>query len=98
MVKKAAAVLVAPPAFAEIGVTDMAVCANVRVVDAKTGEQIERVRRYDVDAGQVSRFEVKDGNLVRDGDSYKLIDEDREIRVEWINPPTAEPTVKEEQV
>ncbi|WP_294354038.1 hypothetical protein [uncultured Sphingomonas sp.] len=97
MVKKATAALVAPPAFAEIGVTDMAVCANVRVVDAKTGETIERVRRYDVDAGQVSRFEVKDGNLVREGDSYKLIDEDREIRVEWINPPSDEPVVDEEQ-
>lgn len=97
MVKKAAAALVAPPTFAEIGVTDMAVIANVCVVDAKTGETIERVRRYDVDAGQVSRFEVKDGNLVREGDSYKLIDEAREIRVEWINPPVAEPAADEDQ-
>lgn len=97
MVKKAAAVLVAPPTFAEIGVTDMAVYANVRVVDAKTGETIERVRRYDVDAGQVSRFGVEDGNLVREGDDYKLIDEAREIRVEWIDPPAVEPVPDEEQ-
>lgn len=97
MVKKAAAMLIAPPTFAEIGVTDMAVCANVRVVDAKTGETIERVRRYDVDAGQVSRFEVEDGNLVREGDDYKLIDEARAIRVEWIDPPAAEPVPDEEQ-
>lgn len=87
MKKQIAAAVAAAPTHAVVGVTAKEVTDNLRVVDAKTGEEIARVIEADSDAGKVRRFDVKDGNLVREGDHFKLIEEDREIRIEWTNPP-----------
>lgn len=68
--------------------TDDETLRNVRVVDAATGEAIERVISADADAGKVSRYAIDaDGNLVRENDTYQIVDEDRAIAIEWIVPP-----------
>lgn len=61
---------------------------NVRVVDAASGDVIERVISADADAGKVSHYAIDaDGNLVRENDTYQIVDEDRSIAIEWIVPP-----------
>lgn len=61
---------------------------NVRIVDAATGNAIERVISADADAAKVSRYAIDaDGNLVRENDKYQIVDEDRAIEIEWIVPP-----------
>lgn len=72
------------------------ILANLRVVDAGTGETIDRVLEADVAAGKLARHEVKDGNLVREGDAFKIIEEERAIRIEWIVPPSVTIAADEE--
>lgn len=87
MKKPTPVALVAAPTIIVAGALPNAVAANLRVVDAGTGETIERVLDADSDAGTVRRYAVKDGNLVREGDSFKVVDEKRDIRIDWIDPP-----------
>ncbi len=77
----------AAPTLIVAGGLPNAVAANLRVLDAGTGDTIDRVLDADSDVGTVRRFAVKDGNLVREGDSFKVVDERRDIRIEWIDPP-----------
>ncbi|MBD8548004.1 hypothetical protein [Sphingomonas sp. CFBP 8760] len=58
----------------------------LQVVDANTGEPVSGVIAADAIAGTVRRFEVENGNLVRDGDTFVIVDERRDIRIEWIVP------------
>ena len=90
----------APPAPTAIvgGALPNDVLANLRVLDAETGLPIERVLDADAAAGTVRRYEVVDGNLVREGDSYKIVDEQRAIRIEWISAPTAPADPADEKV
>lgn len=62
---------------------------NVAVFDRGTGEQIEKVIFADAASGKVVRYAVEDGNLVRDGDDFARIEEDRAICIEWIEAPIA---------
>ncbi len=87
MKKTNIAALAAAPTMIVAGGLPNAVAANLRVVDAGTGETIDRVLDADSDAGTVRRYAVEDGNLVREGDSFKVVDEKRKIRIEWIEPP-----------
>ncbi|KKW92249.1 hypothetical protein [Sphingobium chungbukense] len=64
--------------------------ARVKVVDADSGEPIEKVIAADVAAGQVTRFAVENGNLVRKNDRFVTITEDRSIRFEWAEGVPAE--------
>lgn len=82
--------LVAAPTMIVAGGLPNDIAANLRVVDAGTGETIERVLDADADAGTLRRHKVVDGNLVREGDSFKIVDEKRAIRIEWIEQPTEE--------
>ncbi|MBJ7441516.1 MAG: hypothetical protein JHD35_21210 [Sphingopyxis sp.] len=72
-----------PPTYAKIGVTPMAVCERLRVVDAETGDLIAKVIEADAETGRVVRYAVEGGNLVREGDRMKVIEEERKIRIEW---------------
>lgn len=63
--------------------------AKVRVVDAETGRAIDKVISADVDAGTVRRYAVEHGNLVRQGDHFKVLEEERAIRIEWIEAAAA---------
>lgn len=73
----------APPCQARIGVTPPAICERLRIVDAETGDQIEKVIEADAETGRVVRYAVEGGNLVREGDRMKVIEEERKIRIEW---------------
>ncbi|CCW20163.1 hypothetical protein EBBID32_45340 [Sphingobium indicum BiD32] len=73
----------APPSYAKIGVTPMAVCDRLRIIDAETGDLIEKVIEADADKGLVVRYLVEDGALVRDDNRFKTIEETRAIRIEW---------------
>lgn len=73
----------APPSYVKLGVTPSAVLNRVRVVDAETGALIDKVIEADADAGKVVRYAVESGALVRDGDRYQTIEEERPIRIEW---------------
>lgn len=64
---------------------------GIRVIDAATGEPIARVIEADAQAGTLSRYALKDGNLVREGDRFLVLAEEREIRFEWIAPAADEP-------
>lgn len=79
--------MIATPTSVAFGTTPNEILANVRIVDAGTGEPIDRVISADSDAGKVSRYAIEDGNLVREGNAFKTVDEDRKIRIEWIDPP-----------
>jgi len=74
----------------KVGVTPPDVLANIRVVDAKTGETIEQILEADVASSTVSRYAVEAGNFVRVDNAFQIIDEDREIRLEAIETPAAE--------
>ncbi|MBM3929148.1 MAG: hypothetical protein FJ335_11945 [Sphingomonadales bacterium] len=63
----------------------------VRVIDAKTREEITHVIAADASAGKVTRYAVHDGNLVRDGDALKVIEEDRAIVIEATAPAGVDP-------
>ncbi len=89
MKKTKAVALGAAPTLIVAGGMPNDVAANLRVVDAGTGETIECVLDADAGTGTVRRYAVEDGNLVREGDSFKVVDEIRAIRIEWIDPPTA---------
>lgn len=73
----------APPTYAKIGVTPMDLCARLCVVDADTGELIAKVIEANAETGHVVRYAVEGGNLVREGDRMKVIEEERKIRIEW---------------
>lgn len=84
-------VVPAPPQIIDNRTSPLDLVRNVRVVDTATGDEIAKVIAADADAGRISRFDVDpDGNLVRENDTYKIIDEDRVIRLEWIVPPEAD--------
>lgn len=85
----AAAALVAAPTIVSAA-TPAEIATNVRVVDAGSGETIARVIEANADAGTVRRFAVEDGNLVRKDDEIVVIEEERAIRIEWIEPPVPE--------
>lgn len=70
-----------PPTYAKIGVTPM--CERLRVIDAETGDLIAKVIEADAETGRVVRYAVEGGNLVREGDRMKVIEEERKIRIEW---------------
>lgn len=72
-----------PPTYVKIGVTPAAICGRVRVIDAETGEVIKKVIEADAEAGKIVRFAIEGGALVRDGDHFQTIEEERQIRIEW---------------
>tara|TARA_B100000749_G_scaffold236133_1_gene194183 strand:- start:10 stop:309 length:300 start_codon:yes stop_codon:yes gene_type:complete len=72
------------PSSVEIGVTAVDVLAEIRVVDVETGERIDKVIFADADAGKVCRYAVENGALVLEQDQFKVIEEDRPIRIEWL--------------
>lgn len=72
-----------PPSYAKIGVTPMAICDRLRIIDAETGDLIEKVIEADADKGLVVRYLVEDGALVRDDNRFKTVEEVRAIRIEW---------------
>ncbi len=89
MAKQFSAALVAAVTAIAAGETSDEVLRNIRVVDAATGEEIIRVISADTVAGTVTRFVVEDGNLVREGNAFATVTEERAIRIEWIVPPEA---------
>jgi hypothetical protein len=65
-------------------VEDHDILRRLQVVDTATGEPIKGVIAADAIAGTVRRFEVENGNLVLNGDSFVIVDEERDIRIEVI--------------
>lgn len=74
----------APPSRVELGTDPLDLLARIRVVDAATGERIDKVIIADAEAGKVRRYELIDGGLVIENDRPKIIEEDRAIRIEWL--------------
>jgi biotin carboxyl carrier protein len=70
------------PAVTTIPTAVTSATPGVRVVDAASGEAIEKVISADSAAGTVTRFAVEDGNLVRENDAFVIVTEDRAIRIE----------------
>lgn len=70
------------PAHVKLGVTPE--WDRVRVIDAETNKQISYVLEADSGKGLVRRFAVEHGNFVREGSNFKIIEEDRKVRLEWI--------------
>lgn len=89
MAKQFPSALIAAVTAIAAGETSDDVLRNIRVVDAATGEEIIRVISADAVAGTVTRFLVEDGNLVREGNAFATVTEERAIRIEWIVPPEA---------
>jgi hypothetical protein len=58
--------------------------ASLRVLDAETGKPIAHVLEADTEKGFVRRFAVEHGDFVREGSNFKVIEEDRKVRLEWI--------------
>jgi|EndMetStandDraft_7_1072992.scaffolds.fasta_scaffold22848_5 hypothetical protein len=73
----------AAPTHVKLHVTPAAIIGKVRVIDADSGELIANVIEADAEAGKLERYVVEGGALVRDGDRFKTIAEDRAIRIEW---------------
>lgn len=95
MKKPSPAAVAAPPKVVDVKTSPLDLVRNVRVVDTATGEAIAKVISADADAGKLTRFDVDgEGNLVREKDTFKVIEEDRAIRIDWIDPPT---TTEEER-
>ena len=69
------------PTYAKIGVTPG--WTDLRVVDAETGKAVSKVIEANAQEGWLVRFETKSGNLVRVGDDFSTIREERPIRIEW---------------
>lgn len=79
------------PAFIAAHMTSDETRRNLRVVDAETGEEIASIIDADSEAGKVRRFAVDaDGDLVRRDDAFQIVEEDRPIRIEWIDPPAVD--------
>ncbi len=74
----------APPLSVALNSTPRDVLERIRVVDAQTGERIDKVLAADAEAGTVTRYAIENGALVREGDRYKMIEESRDIRIEWL--------------
>jgi hypothetical protein len=70
------------PTYVKLG--DTPEWDRIRVVDAETGKQISHVLEADSEKGFVRRFAVEHGNFVREGSNFKIIEEDRKVRLEWI--------------
>ncbi|MCC4234542.1 hypothetical protein LL253_17865, partial [Sphingobium soli] len=68
------------PSCVEMGVTDAEVLAEIRVVDAETGERIDKIIFADAETGKVRRYAVENGALVLEQDQFKVIEEVRPIR------------------
>lgn len=80
----------AAPTNVAVGKTPPAIAANLRVVDAKTGEVILKVIAADSVAGTVRRHQVDEkGNVVREDNKFVVVDEKRACAIEWIAPPAA---------
>jgi hypothetical protein len=62
-------------------VEDHDILRGLQVIDTATGEPINGVIAADAIAGTVRRFEIENGNLVRDGDTFVIVDEKRDIRI-----------------
>lgn len=73
----------APPTYVKLGVTLASVCNRLRVIDAETGDMLSKVIEADADNGRVVRYVVEKGALVREGDRFKTVEEERPIRIEW---------------
>ena len=73
-----------PPRQADVSTTSPAIHTRLRVVDPANGETISHVRAYDQDAGTLTRMKIEDGNLVREGDHFATVTEERAFRVEWV--------------
>lgn len=73
-----------PPRQADVASTSAAIHTRLRVVDPANGETISHVRAYDQDARTLTRMKIEDGNLVREGDHFATVTEERDFRVEWI--------------
>ena len=58
---------------------------RIRIVDAETGKAITHVLSVDTEKGTLSRYAVEKGNLVRKDDRFVVIDEERAVRLEWID-------------
>ncbi|WP_267395580.1 MULTISPECIES: hypothetical protein [unclassified Sphingomonas] len=90
MTKSTPAPAVAAPTSVEIGVTPRDIADNLRIVDADTGKTIKRVIKADAEAGKVTRYDIdSDNNLVREGNAFKVVEEDRAHRIEWVKEPAA---------
>ncbi len=74
------------------------ILANLRVVDAATGEEIARVLEADAETGKVRRYAIVEGNLVRKDDAFEIVDEARDIRIEWIVAPVDPDAVTDSEV
>ena len=74
-----------PAAIAAFHANDP-LAATMRVVDAKSGDAIGQVIDADVAAGKVRRYAVEDGLLVREHNAFKVVEEDRAVRIEKIEP------------
>jgi hypothetical protein len=70
------------PTHAAAGITPD--FAKLRVVDAETDKAIAHVLEVDTDKGAVRRYAVERGNFVREGSDLKVIEEERKVRLEWI--------------
>lgn len=66
-----------------------------RVVDVASGDIISHAIEADPVAGRVRRVAVANGILVRDGDQFLILDEDREIRIEAASDLVTVPPVVE---
>ncbi|MFC3579129.1 hypothetical protein [Sphingomonas hylomeconis] len=74
----------APTYFLAGGMPDD-VAKALRISDAATGEEITNVIEADAAAGKVRRYAVEGGNLVRVDDHYEVIEEDRKIRIDFVD-------------
>jgi hypothetical protein len=76
------------PTRVEIGKTSAEIAGKVRILDAKTREVIAKVLMADSAAGKVRRFAVSaEGNLIRENNRLKIVEEDRPCVIEWITSP-----------
>lgn len=73
-----------PPRQTDVATTSPAIHTRLRVVDPANGDTISHVRAYDQDARTLTRMKIEDGNLVREGDHFATVTEERDFRVEWI--------------
>ncbi len=67
--------------------------AHFRVVDAKSGNAIDHVLEADSEKGTLTRLVVENGNLVREGDAFATVKEERAIRFRPVAEPKAEDMV-----
>lgn len=64
--------------------------SSMSVVDTKTGEVIAQVIEADVATGKLRRYAIENGLLVREDNAFKVIDEDRAIRIDRVAPVVIE--------